>query len=264
MSANEITFKLKFSIIFMLSFFCHNIFANNVYYVTLSGNVARHKEMVVIANNVANSETIGYEREDVLFGKVALPGGNKKNNDYVYFKKTYESGDTAGIKLTNQPLDLAIIGPGYFKIRTPRGIRYTLEGSYFVSPEGQLLNKNGYNLLDQNDGAIEVPLDATEVYVAKNGDLVAGADIIATIGIFDFPRERKLTKEGNNMLMANMPSFLVELPDVLSGALRESNVSSVKEMSRLIENERAIGASVNVMNNIAELERSVITKMNVR
>jgi len=126
--------------------------ANNASYIALSNQIARKTQLEVVSNNVANSNTVGFEQDAILFRNADLKQGSKRNNSFTWAETTYRTGDKGGIKVTNRPTDVAIGGEGYFKVATERGDRYTLDGSMLINNQGVLVNSSGYAYLSaEND-----------------------------------------------------------------------------------------------------------------
>ena len=136
-------YKLSLSFLLLLlweSFFlCNMATANNASYIALSSQIARKTQLEVVSNNVANSNTVGFEQDAILFRNANLKQNSKRNNSFTWAETTYRTGDKGGIKVTNRPTDVAIGGEGYFKVATPRGDRYTLDGLMLINNQGVLV-----------------------------------------------------------------------------------------------------------------------------
>lgn len=93
------------------------------YYITLSNQLAKKSQLAVIANNVANSKTIGYQSDDAVFQTINTKQSKNKGVSFVHTSGLFKNEEPGALKLTNRPLYLAIAGKGYFKVLTPRGER---------------------------------------------------------------------------------------------------------------------------------------------
>ena len=129
-------------IVTLLLFACYACasHASNAPYVAISNNIAKQAQLDVVANNAANIHTTGFEQDDVIYKQVDKKESKKKTNSFVVPRGNYRKSAVGGLKVTNNPLDLAIIGPGYFKLQTPRGARYSLAGHFFINPQNAVLN----------------------------------------------------------------------------------------------------------------------------
>ena len=114
-------------------FLCNTGLANNTSYIALSNHIAQRNKLEVSANNTANVNTIGYEADGVIFRNVDLKQSSSRSNSFVYADGTYSSESSGPVKMIHRPLDMAIAGYGYFKVLTPRGERYTLNGAAFLN-----------------------------------------------------------------------------------------------------------------------------------
>jgi flagellar basal-body rod protein FlgG len=162
-------------------------------------------------------------------------------------EKIYAQGNMSN---TNNPLDLAISGNGFFQIQQPDGtIAYTRDGTFTVSNTGQVVNSSGMPLIPN----ITIPNNAASVTVGIDGtvsiELVAGggSQNLGNIQIANFINPSGLTPIGNNMIIATSASGPPQLLQpgtngagtLLQGNLETSNVNVVEEMVNMIETQRA-------------------------
>ena len=244
-----------------LFFFCNIAYANNASYITLSNQIARKTQLDVIANNVANSNTVGFEQDNILFRAVDVKQNSRRNNSFAWSETTYRNGDPGPIKVTNRPTDLAIGGEGYFKVVTPRGVRYTLDGSLIINNQGILVNMNGYPYLSADGEFIEIAEDFQIIEVAANGVIFVDAEEIGTIGVFKFDTPDPIIKEGGNLYAIQGGDIPLEEFTIISGALKGSNVNPTLAMAQMVEMQRSFGLTTNLMTNVSETETSAINKL---
>lgn len=242
--------------------FSFSAFANNSTYISLSNNVARMQELEVITNNAANTNTIGYESDSILFKKKDSKENGKKSNSYVESHSLYKSEMPGGLKSTQRPLDIAIIGDNnYFKVLTPKGIRLTLAGSMFINSNFMLVNSEGYPFLGSNEDIIEIPEGYKVISITGDGTIVIDNEQTAIIGVFAVENKNTLIKEGDSLYRNTAEDNPAENYTVVSGALRASNVNNAKIMSQMIEAERSVLSSNKLMNDINELEKLAVSKI---
>lgn len=242
-------------------FLCYTTAANNSSYIALSNHVAQRTKLEVSANNIANVNTIGYEADGVVFRNVDLKQSSSRSNSFVYTDGTYMSESSGPIKMTHRPLDMAIAGYGYFKILTPKGERYSLNGAVFLNREYVLVNIDGLPFASRGGTQITLPADTVDVRVAEDATIYADGDEIDIFGIFSFVEPNGLVKEGNNLYSSKVRDILLDEYTIISGALRGSNVNSAKSMTEMIELQRSAAMTNNLLSNVADLEKSVITKV---
>lgn len=260
-SINKLSLCFLLALLFELSFLCNAAFANNASYVTLSAQIARKRQLEVIANNVANANTTGFEQDSLIFRNVDVKQKGKRNNSFAWVETTYRNGDPGPIKVTNRPLDIAIAGDGYFKVATPRGDRYTLDGAMVINSQGVLVNTSGYPYLSADGAVIEIPEDFQRLDITQNGTVFVDEEEIGIVGVFGFNGTDPIIKEGGNLYSIAGNDFALEEFTIVSGALKGSNVNSTLAMAQMIEMQRAFGLTAGLTTNINETETSAINKL---
>ena len=259
-----LNFILTNTLILSVLFSCNNALANNTSYIALSNQIARQQQMDVVANNVANANTNGFQQDSVIFRHGDVKQNSKRGNSFVYAETTYKSGEEGPLRVTNRPTDLAIGGRGFFKILTPKGPRYTLDGALLVNNQNILVNTSGYPIASQDNAAIEIPAEFEYIQFSQDGTIFVDDEEIAIVGVFDFDGGDPFIKEGNNLYKAKGQDFVPENYTIISGAIRTSNVNPTLAMTKMVELQRAQGATNSVISDISDLERSVINKVPAR
>ena len=268
-------------------------------YTAASGMVAQMHRMDALSNNLANVDLTGYKRDtsvskafpELLIRRVndnglyKFPFGSAEIGPYVgtlgtgvEVNELYTVFSQGALRETENPFDLALDGEGFFTIDTPEGERYTRNGTFVLGTEGLLLTKDGYPVLGEN-GAIRIKKNNFVVdqqgRVYQNGTfsgdperLVSvdeneweSLELVDTIRLVGFRRERYLQKQGNSLWRATVESgnaqpitTLVSTrigpdgsgpiePKVRQGFLEAANVNPVREMVRMIEVNRAYEAN---------------------
>jgi len=157
----------------------------------------------------------------------------------------YIDSTQGSYRKTGNPLDVAVVGDGYFVVNTEDGQRYTRAGSFRVSNEGLLTTQQGHSVQGEGGdialgpGDVKINSDGT---VRLNGNII---DVLQLVNVQDDSLERSANglfdvKEG----YAPEP---VEYPDVSQGSIETSNVDPVKEMVGLISTQRAYESFQRVM-----------------
>ena len=164
-------------------------------YVSASGAIARLHDLDVVANNLANADTAGFRRDLTIFEvavQSALRDVERENvpgsagralTGIASSTSDYGSGP---ITETGKPLDVAILGPGWFEVETPQGLRYTRAGAFAVDPEQRVVTPDGHPV--QGAGG-ELRTGAGIPEFTPAGDLVDSTG--ATLGqlkLVDFER----------------------------------------------------------------------------
>lgn len=234
-------------------------------WVAKTGLDAQQTRMTVISNNLANVNTNGYKRdravfEDLLYQRIAQSGGQTSANSaaptglmlgtgvrVVATEKIHAQGNMV---MTQNALDVAISGDGFFQILQPDGsVAYTRDGSFKLSPTGQLITSAG-SLLQPT---IQVPANAQSITIGGDGTVsasIVGAttqQVLGNLTVARFVNPAGLESIGQNLLRSNGASGPVQQlkPGVngagvlVQGGVEASNVNVVEEMVNMIETQRA-------------------------
>ena len=135
----------------------------NALLVGLSRQVALGRELDVIANNIANINTAGFKADGSVFEEYVSPTARADNFlapdrrvSFVNDRATWIDLSQGPLEKTNNPLDVAINGGGFFAVQTPQGERYTRNGAFQINNVGELVTAEGYQVLGES-GPISVP-----------------------------------------------------------------------------------------------------------
>jgi flagellar basal-body rod protein FlgG len=150
-------------------------------YVAKTGLAAQDTNLTTISNNLANVSTTGFksdraEFQDLLYQIKRQPGAQSTQDSElpsglqlgtgVRIVGTQKNFTAGSLQTTNQPLDMAVNGRGFFQIRQPDGtLAYTRDGTFHLDSNGQIVTSNGYAL----EPAIVVPQDSQTFTVGEDG-----------------------------------------------------------------------------------------------
>ena len=131
------------------------------------------------------------------------------------------------LQQTGNPLDLAVEGEGFFRVQTPNGLRFTRDGGFHRSPNGQLVTAAGEPVLSTTGQAIAVP--PGEVSIGANGALSVAGGVVAIVGVFTFPPGTKLTAEGSSRYLVPDETVvsLSKNASIHQGAIESANQGSI-------------------------------------
>lgn len=236
-------------------------------YISASGLRSEQKQIDVISNNVANMQTPGFKRSRVNFAEMASPGMVGEGQAAIATDATgtgtriqststlFEPGE---LRMTRNPLDLAIDGAGFFELQTDDGsMVYTRDGQFRVDAEGYVTSVQGLRLSQ----GLQIPLDATDIRISANGEIharVAGeseATLIDTIELASFPAADALQSIGGNNFVATDASGIagygrpgeVGVGKLQQGYVETANVDMVEEMTSLVLAQRAYQLNARVL-----------------
>jgi flagellar basal-body rod protein FlgG len=234
-------------------------------WVAKTGLDAQQTRMNVISNNLANVNTTGFKRdravfEDLLYQNIRQAGGQTGADTQaatgfqlgtgVRVLATEKITAQGNMQTTENSLDIAIAGDGYFQIAQPDGtIAYTRDGNFNLDNAGQIVTSSGHLL----QPAITVPANASSVTIGQDGTVSielqagGGAQVLGQLQMARFINAAGLQSIGQNLLKETPASGAPQVGNpgvdgmgiLMQGALEASNVNVVEEMVSMIETQRA-------------------------
>jgi flagellar basal-body rod protein FlgG len=233
--------------------------------IAATGMQAMQTQVEVISNNIANVNTTGFKRglasfQDLLYQSTAQAGASSSETGTQLPTGTQiglgvrSSGTTrvltqGSLTETDNQLDVAVDGRGYFGVQLPNGtVAYTRDGSFRMSSTGQIVTTEGYPV----EPSITIAPTATNVSIDHSGDVVVtGANgqqsTVGRLHLYMFPNEAGLNAQGgNNYLETDASGSPIQgLPgdpgfgSTRQGYIESSNVNVVQEITNLITAQRA-------------------------
>jgi flagellar basal-body rod protein FlgG len=234
--------------------------------IASTGMLAQQTNVETIANNLANMNTTGFkeqraEFQDLLYQNVQTPGAQTSDTGAVApngiqlgagvrTAAVYRITTQGDLQSTGNPYDVAVQGPGYFRIQQADGTdAFTRAGNFSLSPQGQLVTQDG--LIVQP--GIAIPQNTLSVTINAQGQVnatVAGNTTPQTVGQLEldrFANEAGLNAVGSNLYLETPASGAPQagVPGsagygtIQQGFLETSNVNSVDEITNLITAQRA-------------------------
>lgn len=213
----------------------------NGLYVTLSSLMALEKRMDTIADNVANSSTVGFRATGVKFEDV-VSGLGDKSVSFTSAGNTFLSGESGSLRQTGNSFDFAVQGDAWFGIDTPAGTVLTRDGRFSLTETGQLITHQGYPVLDAGGSPLQLDPQNGPPEAGRDGSLRQNGNLVGAIGLFEYDPGLNFVRYGNSGVIPNgAPQPIVDRIDtgVVQGFLEDSNVNPIREMTRLIMVQRA-------------------------
>lgn len=240
------------------------------FHIAATGMQAQHTQVDVVANNLANLNTMGFKKsrvdfEDLLYRESARAAGELGRFDITApvgmgtatsaVTKVFTLG---GLKSTDRPLDLAIQGAGFFEVLLPNGQNaYTRNGALKLNNEGLLVNSDGYAV----SPSVHIPSDAEQISVHRDGTVFATVPNeskpieIGRLELANFVNPSALTPVGDNLFVPSQGSgdALYGEPgkkgvgEVIQGFLEGSNVNLVEELTGLVLAQRGYEVNARVV-----------------
>lgn len=238
---------------------------NSALWVAKTGLDAQQTQMTVISNNLANVNTNGFKRgratfQDLLYQNYGQVGSQTSTQTQspsglmlgtgVHIGSTENLQDQGNLTQTNNSLDLAVNGLGYFQIQQPNGtIAYTRDGSFQLNSQGQLVNSSGYLV----QPGITIPTGAQSITISADGIVdvqlasQAAPQQVGTLTLASFINPAGLQAQGGNMFVETAASGTPQtgtpglngMGSLVQGSVESSNVNVVEEMVNMIETQRA-------------------------
>ncbi|WP_145059362.1 flagellar basal-body rod protein FlgG [Adhaeretor mobilis] len=237
-------------------------------YTAATGMDALETKLDVIANNMANINTTAFKKdranfEDLFYRQYRAPGAVDADGSITStgievglgtrVSSTQTNYGQGSAQTTNNPLDFAIEGRGFFKVQDPNGgSLYTRAGNFGLNANGQLVlgSANTGWILEPN---VNIPDNATNVVVSSDGNVqystsdAPGLNNAGQITFTNFIDPDGLLKMGDNLYKetAASGSPIESNPGtagfgvIQQGALEASNVEPVQELIDLITTQRA-------------------------
>ena len=208
-------------------------------WVPLSGQVAQQRKVETIANNVANANTVGFKKDQLVF-KEHLTALTQGVEDIDIPRKEFSPADfyhTQGVENamvavdgsftifeqgqltpTNNPLDVGLQGDGFLEVLTPTGVRFTRKGNLSLSREGELVTDQGFKVLSSlnvSNEALRGPAAAdsfpkpedrilrvptnAKLTINQDGEVLTRDGVVAKLSVVEFQDKHALRKEGNSV-----------------------------------------------------------------
>jgi flagellar basal-body rod protein FlgG len=238
---------------------------NPALWAAKTGLDAQNTRMTVTSNNLANVATNGFKKdratfEDLIYQNVKQVGSATSQDTMspsgvslgtgVRVVSTAKSYTQGNLLTTNNSLDLAIEGRGFFQIQMPDGTTgYTRDGAFQTNAQGEVVTSNGYRLqpgINIPQGALSIAIGMDGVVSAQMPNQAAPVQI-GTIQLADFVNPTGLEARGANMVFETASSGPAQpgtpglngIGQLQQGSLESSNVNVVEELVSMIETQRA-------------------------
>ena len=236
-------------------------------------NASRNEELhlSIISNNLANISVAGFKKDRLAFESFLRnqlnsevpesPGGQVVEDLQLYRRLVKVSTDLGqgNLRQTGNPLDLALSGPGFFKVNTPQGVRYTRNGSFKLTQDGMIVTQSGAPVLGKSG-----PINASggEITVDEQGAVFVDGNQVDTLSLATFAPSERLEKEGNSLYLPG--------PDAVEGTkgegetvvgqgyLEDSNVQATEELIQMLYTVRAYESYQKMIRSLADLDSKAV------
>ncbi|MPZ39946.1 MAG: flagellar basal-body rod protein FlgF [Rhizobiales bacterium] len=249
----------------------------NLALIGLSRQIALSRELEVVSNNIANLNTTGYKADGSVFHEFLMPTarhgafqGTDQRLSFVHDRATWHNFSGGPTRQTDNPLDVSIDGDAFFVVQTPRGERYTRNGSFQLNAAGELVTNSGDRVLG-DAGPIQFQPTDNNISINRDGSITVreGANTAldsarGKLRLVRFDQVQSLLKDSSSMFRA--PDEAAPLPAdantrVVQGTVEQSNVRPIVEMSRMIELTRTYSQIATLLQQHSDQRRGAIEKL---
>jgi flagellar basal-body rod protein FlgF len=242
-------------------------------YISAEGAQAQNRRLEVVANNLANVETVGFKRQLAGFqaryteaaqqglgipgqGTLADLGGG------VLFNEAKTDFSQGPLKHSRMPTDLAINGDGFFAVQKGGKTMLTRAGNFAVTADGVLVTQQGYPVLGENNSPILIDPDGGPWSFQQDGTLAQNGEIQA-LALVRPKSLGDLAHAAENLFQPLGPIGPVEpeLRQVQVGMYESSSVQPTNEMIEMIESSRAFESNVNMIRNQDQMIGNLVSRL---
>jgi flagellar basal-body rod protein FlgG len=236
-------------------------------YLSATGVLTSSYRQDVIANNLANAQTVGFKRSLAILQQRRTeaqqrrvpPGRFNRLLEGIgggtLLSPTYVDHSRGQVEQTSNNLDVAIHGQGYFAVQDASGAtRLTRNGQFLIDREGNLVlndTEGGRRVLDaQGQPIVLAGLPQSQIHIARDGTISANGQVVARLGLFGVPDPQQLVHRGGTLLeypgvdVTKLPAADGQLE---SGSVEGSNVDPMIELTQLINAHRQLEANANMI-----------------
>ena len=214
--------------------------------------LVQQHNMDVISNNLANVNTTGYKADRLIFNDML----DRK------VKSVYSQGP---LNYTQNPLDVAIGGDGFFRVQTNNGILLTRDGSFKMASDGSLVNSEGAKVLGKGGGPIIINPEGGQVTIDDKGNITQGTEQIGALDVVDVKDKTSLTKQGGNLFGGQDGKAPATTPatnySLQQGAIEQSNVEVVSEMVNMINSFRSFESYQKIMQAVQDMDSKTVNQV---
>ncbi|WP_339865655.1 flagellar hook-basal body complex protein [Paremcibacter congregatus] len=236
--------------------------------VALSHQVARRRQMDIIANNIANMSTTAFKRENVMFGQYLqdAEGDMPKAVRQISYVQDYgiaRNMSDGNYETTGNVMDIALSGNGLFQVKRDNGeMAYTRNGHFAISDNYTLITSTGEEVMDVSEKSIQLPPGVSNIEISSDGTISSpDTGVIAKLNVVTFTDTSKMKKIGRNMFNADVPVIPATDYQITQGVAETSNVQPVVEVTRMIDVSRSYIQTSKIMEKLQDMRSKAINQL---
>ena len=236
-----------------------------------SGMRARMESLEMLANNLANASTGGYKSDREFYGLYVsaeargpeTDGSGASPDTQPNIEKHWTDYSQGALHSTDNTLDFAISGRGFFAVNGPSGTLYTRNGNFSLSPTGVLTTGDGYAVRTRSGATIQTNGTGEPIQVQRDGNVVQEGQTLGQIQVDTFNEAADLNKRGLNYFyrIDSTKAPQAASAEVLQGKLENSNAGPAEGAVRLVSIMRQFEMLQKAMNIGADMNRHAIEEV---
>lgn len=243
-------------------------------YAIVGSALLQQRRLEILANNLAQINTPGFKADVPVFRIYDNAAGAEIGGQFESavvqqstWKFTHIDFTQGPANLTNNPLDLALNGDGFFVLQSPDGPRYTRSGRFTLNGEGQIVASQGWPVLGQGGAPIQISnVNSTSggIFINESGQVISNGAVAGQIKIVDFPKPYALEKKGFSSFAPVDPTLATTTPKdtkIQQGYIEGSNVNAIGEMTKLIEISRLYEAYQKMLQSFDEVDNTAVNDL---
>ena len=228
-------------------------------YLSATGVVTSSYKQDVVANNLANSESVGFKRDLPMFQERLTeaaarrqPGASnpllEKLGGGLFASPTRFDPRQGELEMTGNALDVAIEGSGFFAVQDGGGSRLTRNGQFAVDRKGRLILANGEGQAVLDPAGKPVLLaPGLPTTIARDGTITQAGQPVGRVGFFDVPDPKRLIKQGGSLMAHPGQSLVPGAGSLRSEFVERANIDPATELAALMETQRQLEANANMI-----------------
>ena len=205
------------------------------------------------ANNLANASTPGFKAE--LLSYIMTDSGQLSEEGIPSYLESRTTDYSQGtLQRTDNPLDIALQGEGFFAVMTQNGIAYTRKGDFTLNAKNELVTKSGDAIMGRSG---KIVLEDRNVQIDESGTIKNGENQAGQLKIVAFKNPQVLIRAGEGILRDPGTAILQDesATKVMNGSLELSNVNVVKEMIQMVDLQRTFETYQKMIQAIDEQDK---------
>ena len=241
---------------------------NNALYVGLSRQLTLKRQLDVIANNISNSDTVGFKVESLQLGQdVQQPqlqpgGGAAPPITFVHDTALTRNFSQGALRQTGGPFDLGLQGDGFFEVQTAAGNRLTRDGRFTLDAQSQMVDSAGNAVLTTGGSPIQLDPTKSSPQIAHDGTVSQDGQVLGKIGVFQVADRSALTKTGGGLFDPGLQTPQADTTTaVQQGMIENANVDAIQQMTRMISVSRAYEQVTSMMDGVGNASDQSIQRL---